>query len=162
MCAKGGYGPTERKPRMCPLEQGGLFQPRGPNSMVTQQTRRFQDFLGKPPNRAILGPRDPQNRTRDHVSVPKGPKISSFGPFSSHFVRIPSQIRPNPTHSTWEEHGYGFWLFFHGGPWILKVPKRPWKRHFWIAELRSFKMQSAGFFAGRIAIFPQNLPKLDE
>ena len=63
---------------------------------------RFLDFLGKPPNEAILGLRDPQNRTREYDSVPKGPKISSYGPFSSYFVRISSQIEPNPTRPTWD------------------------------------------------------------
>ena len=60
-----------------------------------------------------------QNVTRDHDSVPQGLEISSYGPFSSHLVRISSQIRPNPTHSTWgnlgmdfEEPGCGFLLFF--------------------------------------------------
>ena len=59
---------------------------------------RFLDFLAKPPNEAILDLRDPQNRTRDHDTFPKGPEISSYGPFSSHLVKISpksSQIRPN-------------------------------------------------------------------
>ena len=75
---------------------------------------RFLDFLVKLRNEAILGLRDPQNRTRDHVSIPKGLNISSYGPFSSHLVRISSQIEPNLIRPTWEEPGYGFWLFF---PW---------------------------------------------
>ena len=101
------------------------------------------EILAKPPNEAILDLRDPQNRTRDHDSIPKGPKISSYGPFSSHFVRIldflPNRAKSEPSNlgGTW------LWIlafFFNGRPWILKVPKRPRKRHFWIAELRSFKM----------------------
>ena len=59
------------------------------------------EILEEPPNEAILDLRDPQNRTRDHDSVPKGPKISSYGPFSSHLVRISSQIEPNPSQATW-------------------------------------------------------------
>ena len=70
---------------------------------------RFFEILAKQPNEAILDPQDPQNRTRDHNSIPKGPKISSYGTFSSHFVRISSQIQPNPIRPTWEEPGHGFW-----------------------------------------------------
>ena len=90
-------------PIPAPAQMGGLFQPWGPNSMVTQETGRFWEILGEPPNEAILSLRDPQNRTRDHDSVPKGPKISSYGPFSSHLVRISSQIEPfgpNPNQAT--------------------------------------------------------------
>ena len=37
--------------------------------------------------------------------------------------------------------------------WILRFPKSARKRHFWIAELASFKMRYfSAFFAGRIAI----------
>ena len=83
--------------------------------MVTQETGRFWDILGKQPNDAILDLRDPQNRTCDHISIPKGPKISSYDPFSSHFVRISSQIEPNPSQATWEP-GFGFLLFFQCPP----------------------------------------------
>ena len=62
--------------------------------MVTQETGRFWEIWGEPPNEAILDLRDPQNRTRDHDSVPKGQKISSYCPFSSHLVRISCQIEP--------------------------------------------------------------------
>ena len=98
-------------------------------------------FLGEPPNEAILDLRDPQNRTRNHDSVPKGPNISSYGPFSSHLVRISSQIKLNPSRPTWGNLAMDFCFFFNWGTWILKVPKRPRKRHNWIAELASFKMR---------------------
>ena len=47
---------------------------------------------------------------------------------------------------------------------ILKVPKMLRKLHFWIAELRSFKMRSkSAFFVGRIAISrPFRVRKLAE
>ena len=136
---RGRGGPI---PIPAPAQMGGLFQPRGPNSMVTQETGRFWRFLGEPPNEAILGLRDPQNRTRDQDSVPKGPKISSYGPFLSHLVRISSQIKPNPTRPTWGNLAMDFcFFFFNWGPLIFKVPKRPRKRHNRIAELRSFKMR---------------------
>ena len=128
-------------PIPAPAQMGGLFQPRGPNSMVTQETGRFWEILGEPPNEAILGLRDPQNRTRDQDSVPKGPKISSYGPFLSHLVRISSQIKLNPSRPTWGNLAMDFCFFFNWGTWILKVPKRPRKRHNWIAELASFKMR---------------------
>ena len=73
---------------------------------------RFWGILAKPPNEAILDLRDPQNRTRDHDSIPKGQKISSYGPFSSHFMKISSQIQPNPSQATWVEPGFGVGFFF--------------------------------------------------
>ena len=124
---------------------GDFQMARGSKSDGYANSWRFLEILAKPPNRGILDLPDPENRTRDHISIPKGPKISSYGPFSSHFVRISSQIEPNPSQATWGIlGGTGLWIFaffFNGGPWILKVPKSARKRHFWIAELRSFKMR---------------------
>ena len=109
-----------------PRNWGGYFNPgvrirwlRKPGDGGSEfdgvSNRAIWGFLGEPPNEAILGLRDPQNRARDQDSIPKGPKISSYGPFLSHLVRISSQIEPSPTQATWEKPGYGFWLFFQLG-----------------------------------------------
>ena len=119
---------------------GGVISTPGSEFDGYARNRAILGFLGEPPNEAILGLRDPQNRTRDQDSVPKGPKISSYGPFLSHLVRISSQIKLNPSRPTWGNLAMDFCFFFNWGTWILKVPKRPRKRHFWIAELASFKM----------------------
>ena len=93
LSANPAFGSTE------PRKWGCLEWLGGPNSMITQNSGRFLEILAKPPNEAILDLRDPQNQTRDHISVPKGPKISSYGPFSSHFVRISSD--PSNLGGTW-------------------------------------------------------------
>ena len=118
LSASPAFGPTE------PRKWGCLEWLRGANSMVTQKSRRFFEILAKPPNEALLTLPDPQNQTRDHVSVPKGQKISSSGPFSSHFVRISSQIEPNPSQATWVEPGFGFWLFFQWTPLDFEGSKK--------------------------------------
>ena len=88
-----------------PLKWGGLNEPGVKIRWLRKILGDFGIFLAKPPNEAILDLPDPQNRTRDHVSIPKGPNISSYGPFLSHLEQISSQIKPNPTRPTWEEPG---------------------------------------------------------
>ena len=124
-------------PIPAPAQMGGLLQPWGPNSMVTQETGRFWDFWENRQTKQFWA----SETTREQDSVPKGPKICSYGPFLSHLVRISSQIKPNPTRPTWGNLAMDFGFFFNWGTWILKVPKRPRKRHNWIAELASFKMR---------------------
>ena len=104
-------------PHLRDRANGDFQMARGSKSDGYANSWRFWVILAKPPNEAILDLRDPQHRTRDQDSVPKGPRISSYGPFSSHLVKISSQIKPNPAHSTWGnlgmdfgEPGHGFWL----------------------------------------------------
>ena len=60
---------------------------------------RFLEFLAKPPNEAILDLGDPQNRTGDHDSVPKGLINqliwSILEPFGQDF--LPNRAKSDPT-----------------------------------------------------------------
>ena len=105
------------------MSANGDFQmAQGSKSDGYANSWRFLVIWAKPPNEAILDLRDPQNRTRDHDSVPKGQQIISYGPFPSHLVRISSQTKPNPTPTTWgnlgmdfREPGHGICFFFQLG-----------------------------------------------
>ena len=56
-------------------------------------------------------------------------------------VRIFSQIKPNRTRATWWEGlGIRFVYFSTGELGFEGSKKKHWTRHFWIAELWSFKM----------------------
>ena len=94
---------------------GGVISTLGPEFDDYARNRAILGFLGEPPNEAILDLRDPQNRTRDQDSVPKGPKISSYGPFLSHLVRISSKIKLNPSRPTWGNLAMYFCFFFQLG-----------------------------------------------
>lgn len=91
------------QPFLHPRKWRGFFYP--PRSEIVGCTTmgRFLNFSAKYPNLAILGRSDPQNRTQDYTIKPQRAKLSSYGPFSGHLVRISVQIEPTPTHSTWPE-----------------------------------------------------------
>ena len=89
--AKGGSHPHLRFRANGDLTQGSEFD-------GYADSCRILDFLAKPPNQAILDLQDPQNRTRDHDSIPQGPKISSWfilEPFGEDF--LPNRAKSNPT-----------------------------------------------------------------
>ena len=118
---------------------------------------KFRSILGnfgKTAKRSHFGPpRPPESDSRPRFCTERTKNQliwSILEPFRKDF--LPNRAKSEPSNLG----GTCLWIlafFFNGRPWIVKVPKKPRKRHFWIAELRSFKMrQSARFFAGRIAI----------
>ena len=124
-----------------PRKWGGYFNP---GVRIRWLRKKPHDFgvLGRTAQQSHFGPpRPPESDSRPGFCTERTEDLlirSILEPFGEDF--LPNQAKSEPTNLG--EPGYGFLhFFFNWGTWILKVPKRPRKRHNWIAELASFKMR---------------------
>ena len=143
LSANPAFGPTEHsKMGMFGMAQGSEFDGYAKFWVI------FGNF-GRTVKPCHFGPpRSPESDSRPRFYTERTenqPLRSILEPFREDFLPNRAKSEPSNLEGTWEgperNLGMDFCFFFNGRPWILKVPKRPRKRHFWIAELRSFKMR---------------------
>ena len=129
-----------------PLKWGGLNDPRVQIQWL-RKIRAIFGILGKTAKRShFRPPRPPESDSRPRFCTKRTENQllrSILEPFGEDFV--PNQTKSGPFNLG--EPGHGFWgtwawilTFFQLRNLDFQGSKRPRKRHFWIAELRSFKM----------------------
>ena len=139
---KGG-GPAQSRTPHVQRRAGGMFgMAQGSEFDGYAKFRTIFGNFGKTAKRSHFGPpRPPESDSRPGFCTERNENQliwSILEPFREDFLPNRAKSEPSNLGGTWL---WIFAFFFNGRPWIFKVPKRPQKRHFWIAELRSFKMR---------------------